>query len=51
MDKQKPDAPADAPHEDRDVQSERPYYEEASVPGDNDPNTALDPELERDVHK
>jgi hypothetical protein len=51
MEKQKVDTPKDAPHEDREVQSDRPYYEEASVPGDNDPNTAVDPELERSTEE
>jgi hypothetical protein len=39
------------PHEARDVQSDQPYYEDASVPGDNDVRTALDPELEKKAQR
>ncbi|HET9030616.1 MAG TPA: hypothetical protein VFN49_10580 [Candidatus Aquilonibacter sp.] len=39
------------PDEKRDVQSDRPYYEEASVPGDNEVKTALDPELEEKAQR
>lgn len=34
------------PQYERPVESDRPYEEDASVPGDNDPKTALDPEKE-----
>ena len=50
MKSRKPDTD-DTPHKERDVSSERPYEEDASVPGDNDPRTALDPELESKVHQ
>lgn len=50
MNNRKPDPADEKPHENRDVPSDRPYVEDASVPGDNDPNTALDPELEERVH-
>lgn len=51
MKSRKPDDFDDKPHEKRDVSSDRPYEEDAAVPGDNDPRTALDPELERQVHR
>ncbi len=35
----------DRPHPQREVSSKKPYVEESSVPGDNDPKTALDPSL------
>ncbi|HEV7179671.1 MAG TPA: hypothetical protein VGN11_07360 [Candidatus Baltobacteraceae bacterium] len=39
------DKKADAPDYERDVPSDRPYVEDASVPGDNSVRTALDPVL------
>ncbi len=41
----------DSPKYERDVESDRPYEEDASVPGDNDPKTALDPEEEREAER
>ncbi len=51
MNHRKPESAGEKPQEKRDVPSESPYEEDASVPGDNDPRTALDPELERSVHR
>jgi hypothetical protein len=51
MKSRKPDDPDEKPQPERDVPSDRPYEEDASVPGDNDPRTALDPELERGTRK
>lgn len=51
MNNREPERSDEKPHEKRDVPSDRPYEEDASVPGDNDPRTALDPELEREVHQ
>lgn len=51
MNSRKPDDYDEKPREGREVSSDWPYEEDASVPGDNDPRTALDPELERRVHR
>jgi hypothetical protein len=51
MNSRKPEDLDDKPQPERDVSSDRPYEEDASVPGDNDPRTALDPDLERSVHE
>lgn len=46
MNSRKSEPNDDRPHEARDVDSKHPYVEEASIPGDNEVKTALDPELE-----
>ena len=47
MNSRNPDILDGKPHEERDVQSDRPYVEDASIPGNNEVETALDPELEK----
>ena len=41
----------DSPQIERDVPSNKPYVEEASVPGDNDPRTAADPSKVKEAAK